>query len=120
MITAKDIVIRRTGTDPATVSFYIKVAEEKVRSITNSTSLGDYTTDIADIAICLIRQDERESQEEETPAGVTGSSFSEGGVSIRTDYESGWKTRQGYDQIIQDILDRIRTEQKMQTKVRFI
>lgn len=105
-MTAKDIVIKRTGMSAEDAEFYVAMAEARVRAylhLDNDADLSAYVFAVADIAV-LYWQKDTSTQNSAAVLGYTSSSFSEGGVSRSNAGMTGAAIQSTYDAAIDDVL----------------
>lgn len=104
------IVMKRTGLVEDDASYYVCLAESRVRLFLELTPLADlsqYMFEIADIATLMYQMDASVKQTEDS-LGYKSKSFSEGGVSVSSSGLTGSEIRQSYDDEIQEILNRLK------------
>lgn len=111
-MTAKEIVIRRTGMSEDDAEFYISMAEQRVIDylhLPSDADLTPYTLPIADIAVLYYQRDESNKNLAAT-LGYTTVSFSEGSVSESHGTMTGASVNSTYDDAILDVLNGINDE----------
>ena len=105
-MTAKEILIKRTGMSSEDADFYIAMAEAKVRTYLNlddEADLSKYTFQIADIAT-LYYQKDTSVQQSEASLGYSRESFQEGNVHHTIASMTGSAIFASYDAAVLDIL----------------
>lgn len=127
-MTAREIVIRRTTLEADEASTYVRMAESRVRSYLHydeDDDLSGFSSVVADIAILMWDEDKarRAAEVSKKDTDLSSESFSEGGVSVRKDYRSGYDVAGAYEDMIAKKLSTlsgfIKITNDMQ-KVRFI
>lgn len=105
-MTAKEILIKRTGMSSEDADFYIAMAEAKVRTYLNlddEADLTKYTFQIADIAT-LYYQKDKSVKQSEASLGYSRESFQEGNVHHTIATMTGSAIFASYDAEVLDIL----------------
>lgn len=104
-MTAREIVTMRTAMESDVASAYVRMAEGRVRSYLHyqeDDDVSGFNAVIADIAILLYDEDKARTASSAAygTAELESESFSEGGVSVRKDYRSGYDVAGAYEDMI--------------------
>lgn len=105
-MTASEIFRLRTG---VTNDSYVEMAEQIVREYLNyvdSDPLTYFAPTVGNVAAILYQRDQASANA--STAGVKSESFTEGAVSVKTDYLTNADMGTSYDNVVQAELDKIR------------
>lgn len=106
-MTAKDIVIKRTGMSDEDADFYVGMAEAKVRSylsLDNEADLSPYMFQVSDIAVLYWQKDQSTLQSRYS-LGYGRESFQEGSVRHTTVTMTGEAIFATYDAAVTSVLE---------------
>lgn len=109
MTSAITIVMKRTAITEEDASYYVELAEARVRLYLNldaNTDVEKYVFAISDIAT-LLYQIDASTKQTANSIGFKSESFSEGGVSVSKSGLTGAEVREQYEAAIQDVLSNL-------------